>query len=85
MPAATPDELRSRLSADPYESPSALLADDSFASWCYDHLSLRELKSAFHRDPDPQQCDQWQLNQREWRQQVEMALIARSAVRGDPF
>lgn len=82
MPVATPDELRARLVDDPEANPSVFLSDDSFASWCYDNLSLRELKSAFQRDPDPVECDKWRLTHREWRSQVEMALIALSAARG---
>lgn len=85
MPVATPEALRARLKADPETIPSALLSDDSFASWCYDHLTLRELKSAFQGDPDPDVCETWRLNHREWRAQVEMALIAVAASRGEPF
>lgn len=82
MLPATPDELRAKLAGDPEANPSVFLADDSFASWCYDHLSLRQLRSAFQRDPDPEECDKWRLTPREWRRQVEMALIALSAARG---
>jgi hypothetical protein len=52
------------------------LADDSFAAWCYDHLSLKELRSAFERDADTVECEQWGLTALEWKAQVEMAVIA---------
>ena len=79
MPASTPEELRSCIAADAQASPSTFLADDSFASWCYDHLSLSEARSAFERDADPDECEQWGLTALEWKAQVEMAIIALSA------
>lgn len=80
MPASTPEELRACIAADAQTSPSTFLADDSLAAWCYDHLSLRETRSAFERDADPDQCRQWRLSALEWKSQVEMALIALAAV-----
>ena len=79
MPASTPEELRACIAADPKTSPSTYLADDSFAAWCYDHLSLNEARSAFERDADPDVCDQWKLTALEWKAQVEMAIIALTA------
>jgi len=79
MPASTPEALRACLIADPQALPSSLLADDSFAAWCYDHRSLRELRSALQRDADPTECKRWNLSALEWKAQVEMALIARTA------
>ncbi len=76
MPASTPEKLRTCITADPKTSPSAYLADDSFAAWCYDHLSLSEARSAFERDADPDECEQWGLTALEWKIQVEMAIIA---------
>lgn len=81
MPASTPEELRSCIAADPQSSPSTHLADDSFAGWCYDHLSLREARSAFARDADPDECEQWRLNALEWKAQIEMAIIALEAAK----
>lgn len=79
MPALTPKELRACISADPRTSPSVHLADDSFAAWCYDNLSLKEARSAFERDADAGECEQWGLSALEWRAQVEMAIIALAA------
>ena len=79
MPASTPEELKACIAADPQTSPSTYLADDSFAAWCYDHLSLNEARSAFERDADPDECDQWKLTPLEWKAQVEMAIIALTA------
>ena len=76
MPAYTPEELRTCIAADPQTSPSTYLADDSFAAWCYDHLSLSEALSAIERDADPDECEQWDLSALEWKAQVEMAIIA---------
>ena len=79
MPASTPEELRASIVADAHTSPSTYLADDSFAAWCYDHLSLDEACSAFERDADPDECEQWDLTALEWKAQVEMAIIALTA------
>jgi hypothetical protein len=79
MPASTPEELRACIAADPRNSPSVYLADDSFAAWCYDHLSLSDTRSAFERDADPAECERWGLTALEWKAQVEMALIALTA------
>ena len=75
-PASTPEELRACIAADAQTSPSIYLADSSFAAWCYDHLTLNEVRSAFERDADPDECDQWGLTALEWKTQIEMALIA---------
>jgi len=80
MSVHTPKELRAALADDPQTSPSTHLADDSFAAWCYDNLSLREARAAFERDADPDECRQWGLTALEWRAQVEMAVIALAAV-----
>ena len=82
MPASTPEELRDCIAADAQTSPSTYLADDSFAAWCYDHLSLSEARSAFERDADPDECEQWKLTVLEWKAQVEMAIIALTAAAG---
>ena len=79
MPASTPEELRGCIAADAQTSPSTYLADDSFAAWCYDHLSLSEACSAFERDADPDECEQWELTALAWKAQVEMAIIALTA------
>jgi len=76
MSASTPEELRACIAAEAQTSPSTHLADDSFAAWCYDHLSLREARSAFQRDADPDDCRKWGLSPLEWKRQVEMAIIA---------
>ena len=82
MPVFSPEALAAALRKDPTASPSLFLSDDSYAAWCYDHLSLRELRSAFEGDADPDACRQWSLSPREWRIQIEMAIIARSAAQG---
>ena len=79
MAAKTPTELRASIAADIHTSPSTHLADDSFAAWCYDHLTLQEARSAFERDADPEECERWGLSALEWRTQVEMAVIALTA------
>ena len=79
MAAKTPAELRACIAADTQTSPSTHLADDSFAAWCYDHLTLQEARSAFERDADPDECEQWGLSALEWKTQVEMAVIALTA------
>jgi hypothetical protein len=79
MPAATSEDLRHMMAAEPQASPSTFLSDDSLAAWYYDHLSLREARSAFERDPDPDECKKWGLTGLEWKNQVEMAIIALTA------
>lgn len=79
MPAKSPKELRACIAAEPRTSPSTHLADDSFAAWCYDNLSLKAARSAFERDADADECDLWGLTAMEWKAQVEMAIIALAA------
>ena len=79
MPALTPKDLRACITADPRTSPSTHLADDCFAAWCYDNLSLKAARSAFERDADAAECEQWGLTALEWKAQVEMAIIALAA------
>ena len=79
MPARSPKELRACIAAEPQVSPSTHLADDSFAAWCYDNLSLKEARSAFQRDADADDCTRWGLTALEWKAQVEMAIIALAA------
>ena len=79
MSAKNPKELRDLIATEPHTSPSNFLADDSMAAWYYDHLSLREARSAFERDPDPDECKKWGLSALEWKNQVEMAIIALKA------
>ena len=79
MTPATGEELREMMAAEPQASPSTFLSDDSLAAWYYDHLSLREARSAFERDPDPDECKKWGLTGLEWKNQVEMAIIALKA------
>lgn len=79
MNASTPEELRELIATEPGSSPSTFLADDSLAAWYYDHLSLREARAAFERDPDPQECEKWGLSGLEWKNQVAMAIVALSA------
>ncbi len=79
LPALTPKELRACIAADDQTSPSTHLADESFAAWCYDNLSLKEARSAFERDADADECEQWGLVALEWKAQVEMAIIALKA------
>ena len=79
LPALTPKDLKACIAADPRTSPSTHLADDSFAAWCYDNLSLKEARSAFERDADADECQRWGLTALEWKAQVEMAIIALAA------
>ena len=79
MPAQSPEELRACIAAEPRTSPSAHLADDSFAAWCYDNLTLKEAKSAFERDADDDDCGRWGLTALEWKAQIEMAIVALAA------
>ena len=76
MYAQTPEMLKKLLAADPQASPSVFLEDNSYAAWCYDHCTRRELKSAFHRDADPEICEKLGLSPLAVKQQIEMAWIA---------
>jgi hypothetical protein len=72
-------ELRQVIQDHPDESPSTFLRDDSFAAHCYDHRTVKALKSAFHRDADPEECAKWRLSAVEWKENIEMAMIALNA------
>lgn len=78
MYAKTANELKKLLLDHPDENPSVFLNDNSFAAECYDHRTVKELKSAFNRDPDPDDCIKWNLSAAEWKENIEMALIALS-------
>lgn len=80
MSVDTADALTEAIRKNPQASPSTFLGDDSYAAWCYDHRSLRELRSAFEGDADPEACRRWHLSPREWRTQIEMAMVALAAV-----
>ena len=74
--AKTSNELRRLIAENPDENPSVFLRDDSFAADCYDHMSVKELKSAFNRDADPDDCAKWNLSPSEWKENIEMALMS---------
>jgi hypothetical protein len=74
--AATAEELVALLAKHPDESPSVFLRDDSFAAYCYDRCTVRELKSAFHRDADPDECRRWGLSAVEWKAAIALAYAA---------
>ncbi len=79
MNARTADELNRLLAAHPEASPSAFLEDGALCAWLYDHLTIRQLKAAFHRDADPELCHRWHLSALEYKEEVAMALAARQA------
>jgi hypothetical protein len=81
MYAQSPEELKALLAAHPGQSPSTFIDDSTYAAWCYDHLTRRELKSAFHRDADPEVCREWGLSALQFKRQVEMAWVARMVAR----
>jgi len=76
MYAKTANELRRLIEDNPEESPSVFLKDDSFAADCYDRMTVKELKSAFNRDAEREDCIKWNLSAAEWKENVEMALIS---------
>ena len=79
MFAVNAKELRKLIQDHPEESPSTFLRDQSFAAHCYDTRTPRALKSAFNRDADPEECKKWRLSPVEWKENIEMALIALGA------
>lgn len=79
MYARDHDDLVRLLAENPDDSPSTFLADDSLAAWCYDRMTLRELRGAFDRDADPETCLRWRLSALECKEQLAMALAARRA------
>ncbi len=78
--AKNANELRIMIKKNPKETPSVFIRDESFAAKCYDHRTVRELKAAFNRDADPEECEQWGFSSSEWKENIEMALVARIAV-----
>ena len=79
MYADTLDELRELMAEQPETSPSVFLRDDGFAAHCYDDMTVRELRSAFERDADPEECRRWGLSATEWKEHIAMALTAKIA------
>ena len=76
MYATTANQLVDMINDNPDDMPSTFLMDSSFAAYCYDKKTFVWLKSAFQRDADLDDCDKWRLSRTEWKEQVEMALIA---------
>ncbi|MCW7752801.1 hypothetical protein OOT00_02230 [Desulfobotulus sp. H1] len=62
-------------------TPSLFLRDDGLAAYYYDGFSLRELRSFFQGDPDKTLCERFQLSAGEWRDALEMAIVARTGNR----
>ncbi len=77
MYAATADQLTQLIKENPDDMPSTFLMDSSFASYCFDKKTLKWLKSAFNRDADPEDCEKWYLSRSEWKENIEMAFIAK--------
>ncbi|TWI77320.1 hypothetical protein LZ24_00124 [Desulfobotulus alkaliphilus] len=73
-------ELQVLIRRHPELMPSVFLRDDGLAAYYYDGFSLRELRSVFNSDPDQELCVRFGLGAGEWREAVEMALVARSAL-----
>jgi len=73
-------ELRKMIKQNPDEYPSTFLSDDSFASACFDSKTIKELKSAFNRDAEPDDCIKWGISSNEWKENIEMALIALKSI-----
>ena len=79
MFAADLDELKKLIIENPDEMPSSFLRDDSFAAYCYDRLTTLEIKSAFNRDADPDECRKWGISSMEYKEELAMAFAARKA------
>lgn len=79
MYAKNANELRALMKEHPDALSSTFLMDSSFASDCYDKQTIRWLKSAFNRDADPDDCAKWRISPSEWKENIEMALIAKEA------
>lgn len=81
MYATNANQLTELIKKNPGEMPSTFLMDSSFASYCYDKKTIKWLKSAFHRDADPLDCEKWNISRSEWKENIEMALVAKKASR----
>ncbi len=81
MYAQNADHLRMLITDNPDEHPAVFLYDSSFAAACYDNKTLKELKSAFHRDADKKECGSWGLSPSEWKEQIEMALVVLETIK----
>ena len=79
MYAKNAAHLKELILGNPDALPSSFLRDSSLAAHCFDRHSIRYLKSAFHRDADPEECEQWRITPVEWKENVEMAYMARVA------
>lgn len=79
MYAKNASHLKELILSNPDDLPSSFLRDSSFAAHCFDKHSIRYLKSAFHRDADPDECSAWNINPSEWKENVEMAYMAKVA------
>ena len=79
MYAKNAGQLKSLILENPDALPESFLLDSSFAAHCFDKFSVKWLKSAFHRDADPDDCAIWNISPVEWKENIEMAYMAKVA------
>ena len=79
MYAKNANHLKELILRNPDALPSSFLRDSSFAAHCFDKHNVRFLKSAFHRDSDPEECQAWNITPVEWKENIEMAYMAKVA------
>jgi hypothetical protein len=53
------------------------IQENTFAAACYDQNSITDLVRALHDGPDPADMAEWNIDAEEWREQIEMALVAK--------
>ena len=53
-----------------------MLQDNTFAAACYDQNSIEELELALSGSADQTDMQTWGLTEKQWREQIAMALEA---------
>jgi hypothetical protein len=53
------------------------IQENTFAAACYDQNSITDLEQALRDGPDPTDMAEWKIDADEWREQIEMALVAK--------
>ena len=53
------------------------IQENSFAEACYNQNSIDQLKTALNEKPDLTDCESWGITEKEWREQIKLALSAK--------
>lgn len=64
---------------DNHQEPTmTTIANNTFASACYDSNTVAELEAALQGPVDESDCKAWKITPEQWREQIQLALAAKT-------